>query len=201
MSFVSYIPFIAAQFYPRFYTLVPAGLAIGLGGAPLWCAKCTYLTVVSEAFTAISNGQLKLEVIIVRFFGLFFIFYQLAQVWGNLLSSTGKIRVTEPNENLIKQSSFQVLSSDIGNVDALSANMSVDMVAVSKNVDQLCGARFCPAAPESSGEIGNLHRPDVFKIQLLSGIFIALMLCATILVSLFADTLKRLVEPSHLHIV
>lgn len=89
VSFLFYIPFIAAQFYPRFYTLVPAGLAVGFGGGPLWCAKCTYLTVISEAFSAITYGEIKLEVIIVRFFGLFFIFYQLAQVWGNLLSSTG----------------------------------------------------------------------------------------------------------------
>lgn len=91
VSFLFYIPFIGAQFYPRFYTLVPAGLAVGFGGGPLWCAKCTYLTVISEAFTAIRNGEIKLEVIIVRFFGLFFIFYKLNQVWGNLLSSTGKL--------------------------------------------------------------------------------------------------------------
>ncbi len=176
ISFLTYIPFIAAQFYPRFYTLVPAALAVGLGGAPLWCAKCTYLTVISEAFSAIKNGAIKLEVIIVRFFGLFFIFYQLAQVWGNLLSST-------------------VLSSSIGDTNSSLPNMTNDMVMnTSKNVDQLCGARFCPATAESSGEVGNLHRPDLFKIQLLSGIFIVLMLCATILVSLFADSLKRLVE-------
>lgn len=73
-------------------------------------------------------------------------------------------------------------------MDDLSSNMTVVVSNISKNVDELCGARFCPSDVEKAG---NLHRPDVFKIQLLSGIFIALMLCATILVSLFADTLKR----------
>lgn len=72
----------------------------------------------------------------------------------------------------------------------MSANMTIT-VNISKNVDQLCGAKFCPAA-SSSSEVGNLHRPDMYKIQLLSGIFIVLMLGATVLVSLFADTLKRL---------
>lgn len=71
--------------------MVPAGLAIGFGGGPLWCAKCTYLTVIAEAFTAVINGKVKLETIVVRFFGIFFIFYQMAQVWGNLLSSAGEI--------------------------------------------------------------------------------------------------------------
>lgn len=89
MSFVAYMPFLAAQFYPRFYTLVPAGLAVGFGGGPLWCAKCTYLTVVAEAFSAIINGETKHDVVVVRFFGLFFLFYQMAQVWGNLISSAG----------------------------------------------------------------------------------------------------------------
>ncbi|KAJ6616193.1 UNC93-like protein [Pseudolycoriella hygida] len=170
VSFLFYIPFIAAQFYPRFYTLVPAGLAVGFGGGPLWCAKCTYLTVISEAFSAISFGNIKLEVAIVRFFGLFFIFYQLAQVWGNLLSST-------------------VLSSTIGDVESLSENMTNVVVNASKTVGELCGANFCPV--EKSGEVANLHPPDHSKIQFLSGIFILLMLCATVLVSLFTDTLKR----------
>lgn len=47
VSFVAYMPFIAAQFYPRLYTLIPAGMMVGFGGGPLWCAKCTYLSVVS----------------------------------------------------------------------------------------------------------------------------------------------------------
>lgn len=83
------MPFIAAQFYPLAYTLIPAGLAVGLGGGPLWCAKCTYLTVVAEAFSTLLHGETKQDVLVVRFFGLFFIFYQMAQVWGNLISSSG----------------------------------------------------------------------------------------------------------------
>lgn len=47
VSFIAYMPFIAAQFYPKLYALVPAGMMVGFGGGPLWCAKCTYLSVVS----------------------------------------------------------------------------------------------------------------------------------------------------------
>lgn len=86
------MPFIAAQFYPRVYTLIPTGLAVGFGGGPLWCAKCTYLTVVADAFGMLSQHSTKNDVLVVRFFGLFFIFYQMAQVWGNLISSTGKLK-------------------------------------------------------------------------------------------------------------
>lgn len=81
------MPFIASQFYPKFYTMIPAGLLVGLGGGPLWCAKCTYLTVVAEAYATVSD--IAADVLVTRFFGLFFMFYQMAQVWGNLISSAG----------------------------------------------------------------------------------------------------------------
>lgn len=64
--------------------------AVGFGGGPLWCAKCTYLTVVAEALAIFNGKNSKSDALVVRFFGLFFIFYQLAQVWGNLISSSGK---------------------------------------------------------------------------------------------------------------
>lgn len=87
LSILAYMPFIASQFYPKFYTMIPAGLSVGLGGGPLWCAKCTYLTVVAEAYSTVSD--LPTDVLVTRFFGLFFMFYQMAQVWGNLISSAG----------------------------------------------------------------------------------------------------------------
>ncbi|KAI8436994.1 hypothetical protein MSG28_010396 [Choristoneura fumiferana] len=90
VSFVAYMPFIAAQFYPRLYTLVPAGMMVGFGGGPLWCAKCTYLSVMAEPYEKLSG--IPAEVLVVRFFGLFFMFYQMAQIWGNLISSARKRR-------------------------------------------------------------------------------------------------------------
>lgn len=91
VSFVAYMPYLAAQFYPRFYTLIPAGLAVGFGGGPLWCAKCTYLSVIAEAFSVIKQRKVKADYLIVKFFGLFFVFYQLAQVLGNLISFSGEL--------------------------------------------------------------------------------------------------------------
>lgn len=84
------MPFMLAQFYPRMWTLIPGGLAVGFGGGPLWCAKCTYLTVVAEAFSTLIGSKKKDDGVVVRFFGLFFLFYQMAQVWGNLISSSGE---------------------------------------------------------------------------------------------------------------
>ncbi|XP_026327535.1 UNC93-like protein [Hyposmocoma kahamanoa] len=105
LSFITYMPYIASQLYPRFYTLIPAGLIVGLGGGPLWCAKCTYITVLSEYHSKISN--IPAEALLARFFGLFFMIFQMNQVWGNLISSivlsTGdnKAAVTAVNASAI----------------------------------------------------------------------------------------------------
>ena len=46
-----YSTYMAAQFYPEFYTLIPTALILGLGAAPMWSAKCTYLNQVKTMKT------------------------------------------------------------------------------------------------------------------------------------------------------
>lgn len=87
-SMLCYAPYIGAQFYPRFYTLVPAGVLLGLGAAPMWAAKATYLTQVGGVYAKLTDQQV--DGIVVRFFGFFFLAWQTAELWGNLISSLGK---------------------------------------------------------------------------------------------------------------
>jgi hypothetical protein len=77
--------YIAAQFHPQFYTLIPAAVVVGICAAPLWSAKCTYLTHLGHQYAALVKDNS--QVVIVRFFGLFFLFFQSSSVWGNLISS------------------------------------------------------------------------------------------------------------------
>lgn len=87
-SLLCYVPYIASQFYPRFYTLVPAGVLLGLGAAPMWAAKATYLTQVAGVYAKLTDQTV--DGIVVRFFGFFFLAWQTAELWGNLISSLGK---------------------------------------------------------------------------------------------------------------
>ena len=48
VSVFCYSSYIASQFYPEFYTLLPTAVVLGLGAAPMWSAKCTYLTQVAH---------------------------------------------------------------------------------------------------------------------------------------------------------
>ncbi|XP_048478605.1 UNC93-like protein [Plutella xylostella] len=173
VSFLAYMPFILAQFYPRIYTLVPAGMMVGFGGGPLWCAKCTYLSVVSEPYARLSG--VAAEVLVVRFFGLFFMFYQMAQIWGNLISSA-------------------ILSSNLGeDVSYLNDTLAPSAQALT-NLSQVdfgatCGVNFCHG---DAGHVNsNLVPPSPLKMQLLAGVYLACIAGAAALVALGVDPLTR----------
>lgn len=85
LSMLGYSLYIAAQFYPTNATLVPTAIVLGIGAAPMWSAKCTYLTQVGNKYAELTGENS--EVVITRFFGIFFLFFQSTQVWGNLISS------------------------------------------------------------------------------------------------------------------
>lgn len=52
ISFIAYMPFIIAQLYPRSYTLIPSGLAVGFG-------KSTINQLVDFVFIEISRVILR----------------------------------------------------------------------------------------------------------------------------------------------
>ncbi|ALC40915.1 CG2121 [Drosophila busckii] len=169
LALFAYMPYIAAQFYPRFETLIPAALMVGFGGGPLWCSKCTYLSTVSEALTQVRGNGSRKDVNTVKFFGLFFIFYQMAQVWGNLISS-----------------SVLTLS---GGAPTTPANGSLELEASISRVGELCGARFCPGV---NAEVNpNLVPPAPEQIQLLNSIFLMCMASAVVLMIFGVSSLKR----------
>ena len=129
-----YTIYICMQFYPEFYTIIPGAIFVGIGAAPMWSAKCTYLTQVRKfekntiklsliifqwkmyicilyILLIIQIGEryakltsVDVESIIVRFFGIFFLFFQSSSVWGNLISSLGMY-----NSKLLKKISNRIL--------------------------------------------------------------------------------------------
>ncbi|XP_015277658.1 PREDICTED: protein unc-93 homolog A [Gekko japonicus] len=84
-SMCCYVTFSLGNFYPSWYTLIPTSVILGLGGAPLWSAKCTYLTIAGNIY-AQKAGKIGKDVIN-QYFGIFFLIFQSSGVWGNLISS------------------------------------------------------------------------------------------------------------------
>ncbi|XP_026848568.1 UNC93-like protein [Drosophila persimilis] len=78
---VCFIPYIALQLYSRFYTLIPAGILLGVFAAPMWAAHATYLTQISQIYAIITSSQM--DAVITLFFGIFFFAWQNADTQGN----------------------------------------------------------------------------------------------------------------------
>uniref|UniRef100_A0A914H1Z4 Uncharacterized protein n=1 Tax=Globodera rostochiensis TaxID=31243 RepID=A0A914H1Z4_GLORO len=80
-----HVLYFAANFIPRYYSLIPTSIVAGMAASCVWASKCVYITE-----SAIKYAKLNVEstgVVIPRFFGYFFMFYHMGQVLGNVLSS------------------------------------------------------------------------------------------------------------------
>ena len=85
IAFLSHIVYTATNFYPRFETLLPSSILLGLTAGPMWTAQSVYLAdrAVSYAGRILADEH----VILTRFNGIFFAMYETTQITGNLISS------------------------------------------------------------------------------------------------------------------
>ncbi|NXU75725.1 UN93A protein, partial [Oreotrochilus melanogaster] len=101
-SMCCYITFSLGNFSASWYTLIPTSVILGLGGAPLWSAKCTYLTIAGNAYA--EKAKRSGKDIINQYFGVFFLIFQSSGIWGNLISSLifsqASNKVEQSEENL-----------------------------------------------------------------------------------------------------
>ncbi|KAF7690528.1 protein unc-93 homolog A [Silurus meridionalis] len=80
-----YISYSFGNLFPGWPSLIATSAILGLGGSPLWSAKCTYLTISGNLQAEKDNK--KGQDIINQYFGMFFLIFQSSAVWGNLMSS------------------------------------------------------------------------------------------------------------------
>uniref|UniRef100_A0A4W3HTQ8 Protein unc-93 homolog A n=1 Tax=Callorhinchus milii TaxID=7868 RepID=A0A4W3HTQ8_CALMI len=85
VSMCCYVAYTFGNFYASWYTLIPTAVILGLGGAPLWAAKCTYLTINGNLY-AKQYKKIGKDVVN-QYFGIFFCLFQFSSVLGNLISS------------------------------------------------------------------------------------------------------------------
>ena len=85
VGFICHLVYTLTNYYPSWYTLIPSSILIGFASAPLWAAASTHITKVSIEIAPDLRKDTAL--VISRSTGIFFSFFQLAQLPGNLLSS------------------------------------------------------------------------------------------------------------------
>lgn len=100
----------------------------------MWASKATYLTQLGQVYAKLTDQAV--EAIIVRFFGFFFLAWQTAELWGNLISSL-------------------VLSS--GAHGSASGHNSIDI--------DTCGANFCVVASGSNNNLQRPPDSEIYEIS------------------------------------
>jgi len=77
VSLLGYIVYIAANGNAAWSTMIMASVCVGLSGAPLWTAQCSYFTIIAQHYQRLT-GQTAQHVVS-RFFGFFFLFYKTCE--------------------------------------------------------------------------------------------------------------------------
>ncbi len=146
----TYLLYIAANIYPKWFILLPCAVLLGVGAGPLWTAKCTYLTEIAGFYSKLS-GEAN-EIVVNRFFGIFFCMFQMSQIIGNLISST--VLKPEPLVHSLTSTATRLLSQ--------------------------CGAADCPSSSSSPEE--KIKHPELSTVYTLCFIYVVLGLISILLI-------------------
>ena len=77
VSIIGYMTWMAANGYAVWATMVPTSLIVGVIAAPLWTAQSSYFTKLAALYAPITGE--RMEHVIPRFFGIFFMFHKMGE--------------------------------------------------------------------------------------------------------------------------
>ncbi|KAK2161235.1 hypothetical protein NP493_1595g00037 [Ridgeia piscesae] len=85
LGLLFYLFWVAANFYPHFYTLLPTSVGVGFGQSLAWGAQVTYMQKLATGHARATRELTQYEMY--KFNGVFLACFQTSHVWGNLVSS------------------------------------------------------------------------------------------------------------------
>ncbi|CAH1800460.1 unnamed protein product [Owenia fusiformis] len=85
ISFSLFLVYIATNFYPKDFMLIPASVLLGLLTGPLWSAQSTYTTTAAISYA--QTIDILPEQAISKFNGIFNGIFQTCHIWGNIFSA------------------------------------------------------------------------------------------------------------------
>ena len=102
VAFISYLMFFSANFYPSWYTLVPAAAATGFTASFFWIGALSFLTIASRRMKDIKG--VSFEHTLSRYQGLFFFSFYLSAVVGSLVNTlfllSDQLLTDNPHSNM-----------------------------------------------------------------------------------------------------
>ena len=187
LAYLCHTIFIASNFYPKWYSMLPAGILLGIATGPLWICSGIYTTVLGVYY---SKAKVETNIIRVqsKFHGLHSLAMSFAMICGNIVSSVVLKFVSSsgtsfPNSGGIEYSNntsmgYNTSASEIrSNVNSLnedvfttelhvsseeSSTVSNDIIDPIFKDDKLdiCGPYYCPSSHKQ--EMNDTGGSDVF---------------------------------------
>ncbi|CAF0869436.1 unnamed protein product [Brachionus calyciflorus] len=150
--------FIVANFKATFWTLIPVSFFFGIALSTLWTYQGTFVAHLAHDYN--KNSSHKNPNILVKFFGIFFILFQLNQVFGNLISSI-----------VLNPQLFENFASSFNLVTNRTTNFT-------------CGSQDCP------GPASVVQRPNDEKVYLLCSIYLSISILGVLLIVFLLDNIR-----------
>lgn len=192
LSTTGFLLYDLANFYPSFYTLPPASCAVGFSLAVIWTSQATYMANIAASFAELTGN--KVQNIMSKFHGIFFMFFQSSQIVGGLISSllltSNPLPDLTPNITTFYDSRYTFLNTT--SID----NMTQVMYANFSNDDEIypiCGMGYCPGTPfkKSAAAI------EEYMVYMLMGIFLGCTLVGILILLFLLDPLEGVMKKSH----
>ena len=189
----THVIYITSNLYPRWWTILPAGCLMGFGGSLHWIASGHYVTMVTKMYADATDGDYNHLTSL--FQGIFFVGFALGGTTGGIIAS------------LVLQGGMDIQTGNFTDDSILKANSSFDtFLAGNLTSQKSCGVLGCPwnYDPQTSSAPRK-------TVQSLFAIFIAIDICAIILIvtclstykmdnagvkEKFAETIKKTVRES-----
>lgn len=144
LSLIGHLLFTVANVHATFYTLLPATAVIGFTMATLLVAQGTYLTSIAVTYAAVSGK--KHDHIVSLFNGFFLFMLQIAQILGNLISSTvfSFLSVERDEESNAAEAEWRTDGRSTGFKANQTNEMSLSGLEanVARN-GSICGSGYC----------------------------------------------------------
>ena len=124
-----------SNYYPQWYTLIPGSVFVGIIYAPLWAALYVHVTTIAIQYaTAVEENQ---SYLVALFTGVFTMFYKIAYIPVNIVSSVILFNGREGNASIIDTSLGNICNNtEAANLDRLylyillSVYVVFDIVAI-----------------------------------------------------------------------
>ena len=188
LSIVTHIPFMISNYFGDFLSQFLTSIFLGLGGATLWSSACTYINEICSLYS--SQNEEPVDFVTTRFFGIFFMIFQISQLCGNLVTFLILRSINSENTN-------KTAEEEIGNGSVT------------------CGINFCGEMKYQLSLLTNERRFILITVYLvftvLSVIVVALFLDqlqrnnaekdSNILFSKLSATLKHMRKPNQILMV